>query len=171
MSRVKTAQNEKKPADFNVKPFLHDGVKEEEVLAMKEAFDIFDSDRSGTIDIEELKRAIVSLGLEHSAEKILNLLSDLDEDKSGAIDFGEFLKLLGFYQKDMNDEEHLKHLYQEFAHSNGLISVEDFKRIAEQVGERYGDDELREMIEFADMDKDDFVNFDEFKEVVLKEYK
>jgi len=39
------------------------------------------------------------------------------------------------------------------------------------VGERYSDEELREMIDFADVDKDGFVNLDEFKEVVLKEYK
>ena len=46
----------------------------------------------------------------------------------------------------------------------------DFKRINELVGERYTDNELKEMIDFGDKDRDGFVNWEEFRTVVLKEY-
>jgi Ca2+-binding EF-hand superfamily protein len=51
-----------------------------------------------------------------------------------------------------------------------LITVDDFKRINDLVGERYTDIELQEMVEFADKDKDGKINWDEFKAVVLREY-
>jgi Ca2+-binding EF-hand superfamily protein len=49
-----------------------------------------------------------------------------------------------------------------------LISVGDFQRINDLVGERYSESELQEMVEYADKDKDGFINWDEFQSVVLK---
>lgn len=171
MSKKQDKKVEEKKDTFNVKPYLKDGVKEEDVLSMKEAFDVFDADKSGAIDLGELKNAIVALGLEHSAEKITNLLKDLDKNGDNSIDFEEFLTMLGFYNKDLTDEDHLKELYKVFAQSNGKITVEDFRRVASQVGDRYSDDELNDMLNCADLDKDGYVNWDEFKSVVLKENK
>lgn len=54
--------------------------------------------------------------------------------------------------------------------SDGLITVDDFKRINDLVGERYTEVELNEMVEYADKDKDNKINWDEFKSVVLREY-
>lgn len=155
---------------FNPKLYLKPGVKEEEIVGLKEAFDIFDADKSGSIDIQEFKNAITALGLEKSSEKLLNLLSDLDANADNLIDFEEFLKLLGVYSKGIDDEDTLQVLYTEkFAKSNGKISVEDFKRIAEEIGDSYSDDELKDMIQYADLDKDGHINWEEFRAVVLKE--
>ena len=42
------------------------------------------------------------------------------------------------------------------------IKLEDFERISEYVGDRYSKNELKEMLEHADKDKDGFINFAEF---------
>lgn len=64
----------------------------------------------------------------------------------------------------------LKDLFNQFDTSkNGLILVDDFKTINDLVGERYTEQEIREMVEFADKDKDGFINWEEFQAVVLKE--
>lgn len=49
-----------------------------------------------------------------------------------------------------------------------MISANDFKRINDLVGERYTDNELREMVEYGDKDKDGYINFEEFRTVVQK---
>ena len=47
---VKVPQTPKK-GNFDAKSFAKNGVTEEEVIAAKNAFDLFDSDQGGTVDI------------------------------------------------------------------------------------------------------------------------
>jgi len=45
-------------------------VTEDEILEIKEAFDLFDTDGGGSIDPKELKAAMVSLGFEAKNQTI-----------------------------------------------------------------------------------------------------
>lgn len=90
----KESKDSKKPASdpsFKPKDYVTPNLKEEEVVKIKEIFDIFDYDKSGNISPEELKTAITALGMEQEAQKIMDLVNDLDTDKNAQIDFGEFL--------------------------------------------------------------------------------
>ena len=49
---------------FNAEDHTRPGLSADEVLEIKEAFDLFDSDGGGTIDPAELKAAMTSLGFE-----------------------------------------------------------------------------------------------------------
>jgi len=49
---------------FNPKQYERPGLTEDEIEEIKEAFDLFDTDGSGTIDPRELKTAMQSLGFE-----------------------------------------------------------------------------------------------------------
>ena len=60
---------------------------EDEIEEIKEAFDLFDTDGSGSIDPKELKAAMQSLGFESKNQTIFQMISDLDKNNSGAIDF------------------------------------------------------------------------------------
>ncbi len=72
MSKVKgtTSSVSKLPkGGFDPKPYAKGHVTEEEVIAVKSSFDLFDTDQGGTIDIKgiyfitiELKAAMTSLG-------------------------------------------------------------------------------------------------------------
>ena len=72
------------------KQVLSEGQKAE----IKEAFDLFDTSGSGTIEAKELKVALQALGFEPSREEIEKLIAGVDKDKSGKIDFHEFLGML-----------------------------------------------------------------------------
>ena len=67
------------------------GLTEDEIDEIREAFNLFDTDGSGTIDPKELKAAMQSLGFETKNPTIFQMIADLDRDGSGAIDFDEFL--------------------------------------------------------------------------------
>ena len=71
-------------------PELTDDQKQE----IREAFDLFDTDGSGTIDAKELKVAMRALGFEPSKEEIRKLISQIDVDGSGTVDFNEFLVMM-----------------------------------------------------------------------------
>lgn len=50
--------------------------------------------RAGTIDPKELKAAMKSLGFETKNATIYQMISDIDKDGSGNIDFDEFLDMM-----------------------------------------------------------------------------
>ena len=64
--------------------------------ALRQAFDAFDTDGSGTIDREEMSAMVTQLGLELelSPARIDRLMSEADPDESGEIDFEEFVSTL-----------------------------------------------------------------------------
>ena len=70
------------------------GLSEEEIEEIREAFNLFDTDGSGTIDPKELKAAMQSLGFEAKNQTIYQMIGDIDKDGSGEIDFEEFLDMM-----------------------------------------------------------------------------
>ena len=81
-------------------PDLEDEDDKEE-RKMREAFDLFDIDGGGTINATELGTVMRALGAEPTEEMLENMITAVDADGSGEIDFDEFVKLM----KKMNGED------------------------------------------------------------------
>ena len=60
----------------------------------KAAFDKFDADGGGTIEIEELTNVLKNMGQDPSPEELKAIIDVIDQDGNGELDFEEFLKLL-----------------------------------------------------------------------------
>ena len=69
-------------------------LSEDQLVEIKEAFNLFDTDHSGTIDAKELKAAMRALGFDVKKEEIIRMLNEVDADNSGEIEFKEFVKLM-----------------------------------------------------------------------------
>ena len=67
------------------------GLSKEEIEEIREAFNLFDTDGSGSIDPRELKSAMQSLGFEAKNATIYQMIGDIDKDGSGSIDFEEYV--------------------------------------------------------------------------------
>merc|ERR1739848_263931 len=127
------------------------GLSEEEIEEIKEAFDLFDTDGSGTIDPKELKSAMQSLGFEAKNQTIYQMVSDLDTDGSGAIDFEEFLDMMTARMSDKDTKEDINKVFRLFDDDKtGTITIQNLRRVAKELGETMTDEELMEMIERAD---------------------
>merc|ERR1712224_1002035 len=125
---------------------------EEQKQEIKEAFDLFDTDGSGSIDSKELKVAMRALGFEPKKEEIQKMISDVDDDGRGTIEYEEILKAFRLFDDD----------------ETGKISFKNLKRVAKELGERMTDEELQEMIDEADRDGDGEVNEEEFLRIMKK---
>ncbi len=66
-------------------------LQRKDVLA---AFNHFDSDGSGSIDMSELGVAMKSLGFEPRKEDLKAMLGSMDDDENGTINFEEFLNMM-----------------------------------------------------------------------------
>lgn len=59
------------------------GIPEWQMQELREAFDLFDTDGSGTIDTKELQVALRALGFDSKKEKVRKMIADIDLDGSG----------------------------------------------------------------------------------------
>ena len=66
----------------------------EQIEELKEAFNLFDADQSGAIDYKELKAAIKALGIQVEKTELKKMITDVDSDGSGSIEFPEFLQMM-----------------------------------------------------------------------------
>lgn len=64
---------------------------EKELQEIRATFNLFDSDRSGRVEADELRRALNILGIKLTKPEVDFLMSEIDEDKSGDISYEEFM--------------------------------------------------------------------------------
>mmetsp|Transcript_61515 Transcript_61515/g.180487 ORF Transcript_61515/g.180487 Transcript_61515/m.180487 type:complete len:726 (-) Transcript_61515:60-2237(-) len=68
------------------------GIQLNNLCYLKQEFDAYDEDRSGYIDVKELKGLLEKLGEELSDEELDQAFKELDSDNSGDIEFFEFVE-------------------------------------------------------------------------------
>ena len=142
---------------------------EEQKQEIREAFDLFDTDGSGTIDAKELKVAMRALGFEPKKEEIKKMISDIDKDGSGTIDFSEFLEMMTAKMSERDSREEILKAFRLFDDDEtGKISFRNLKRVAKELGENMTDEELQEMIDEADRDGDGEISEEEFLRIMKK---
>eukprot|EP00695_Tsukubamonas_globosa_P002743 TRINITY_DN3939_c0_g1_i1.p1 TRINITY_DN3939_c0_g1~~TRINITY_DN3939_c0_g1_i1.p1 ORF type:complete len:152 (-),score=12.46 TRINITY_DN3939_c0_g1_i1:73-528(-) len=66
----------------------------EEIEKCREAFDRFDADGSGSIDMIELRSTLQALGQNPTEEDLFQMISEVDDNGSQTIEFSEFLKVI-----------------------------------------------------------------------------
>ncbi len=171
MSKVnKSTINQKgKKAEFSAKSYERPGLSADEVEEIKEAFDIFDADQSGSISVEELLNAMKSLGFDTKNPAIYKMIADFDESGDGQISFDEFLDMMTARISDRNTRDDLRRVFNLFDDGRkGEISVEDLKRVARELGEEISEEELKEIVQRADLDADKKLSFEDFYNVMTK---
>ena len=97
------------------------------------------------------------------------MISDIDKDGSGTIDFSEFLEMMTAKMSERDSREEILKAFRLFDDDEtGKISFRNLKRVAKELGETMSDAELLEMIERADTDTDGEISPDEFYAIMTK---
>ncbi|XP_065702391.1 centrin-2-like [Patagioenas fasciata] len=142
---------------------------EEQRQEVREAFELFDTDGTGAIDVKELKVAMRALGFEPKKEEIKKMISDTDTEGTGKINFNEFLAVMTRKMAEKDSREEILKAFRLFDDDEtGKISFQNLKRVAKELGENITDEELKDMIDEADRDGDGEVNEQEFLRIMKK---
>tara|TARA_B110000503_G_C6994471_1_gene348809 strand:- start:237 stop:731 length:495 start_codon:yes stop_codon:yes gene_type:complete len=158
-----------KAKSFNAKKFERPGLTEDEIEEIKEAFDLFDTDGSGSIDPKELKAAMTSLGFDAKNQTIFQMISDLDRNRSGSIEFEEFLDMMTARMSDKDSRDDISKVFRLFDDDNsGVITLRNLRRVAKELGETMTDQELQEMLDRADSTGKSAVTMDDFYNIMTK---
>ena len=71
------------------------------------------------------------------------MISDLDEDGSGAIDFDEFLDMMTARMSDKDSREDIQKVFKLFDDDrSNTLSIHNLRRVARELGETMDDSEL-----------------------------
>jgi centrin-3 len=132
-------------------------------LEIKEAFDIFDSQKTGSIDRHELRVAMRAMGFDVSKNEILEIMEAKDPDNTGAIKFQAFQEIVGEKMAQRDPLEEIRNAFRLFDDDHtGKISLKNLRRVAKELGEGMTDDELQAMIDEFDTDHDGQISEAEF---------
>ncbi|XP_028514856.1 caltractin [Exaiptasia diaphana] len=142
----------------------------QEIRDLKVVFDTFDTDRSGSIDASELRKAMRALGFKISRSSIQSMIRDLDADESGKIEFNEFLDFVVSRQGDGRDvhDEILQGFKMFDTDKTGHITFDNLKNVSRLCGVNLNEQELKEMMQEADKDGDNQIDREEFVNIMLK---
>lgn len=76
---------------------------DKERYKLKQFFKSLDEDGSGSIGTDELVDPLISLGIAQTREEVDKIVDSVDDDKSGQIEFKEFLQIIGGSSDDKGD--------------------------------------------------------------------
>ena len=148
---------------------LGNTLTEEQKQEIREAFDLFDTDGSGSIDAKELKVAMRALGFDPKKEEVKKMIADVDTDGYGTIGFEDFMGLMTAKMAERDPREEILKAFRLFDDDEtGKITFKNLKRVAKELGEQISDAELQEMIDEADRDGDGEVDEEEFFRIMKK---
>eukprot|EP00658_Telonema_sp_P-2_P018293 TRINITY_DN17177_c0_g2_i3.p1 TRINITY_DN17177_c0_g2~~TRINITY_DN17177_c0_g2_i3.p1 ORF type:complete len:289 (-),score=73.16 TRINITY_DN17177_c0_g2_i3:267-1133(-) len=125
---------------------------EEQVDECREAFEMFDIDRSGCIDVRELKAAIKALGMDVSAEELHKMVSEVDKDGNGTIEFSEFLSMMTAKMSAAATDEEIAKCFKLFDNdATGMITYKNLVHARQILGMGdVSDGQLENMLKQAD---------------------
>nr|XP_046231392.1 centrin-3 [Scatophagus argus] len=140
---------------------------EDQKHEIKEAFDLFDTDKDKEIDYHELKVAMRALGFEVKKVDVLKILKDYDREGNGKITFEDFSEVVTDRILERDPKEEILKAFKLFDDDeSGKISLRNLRRVARELGENISDEELRSMIDEFDADGDGEINQEEFVSIM-----
>lgn len=170
-------------------------LSEEQREEIAEAFNLFDLDKDGFIDYHELKVAMKALGFDLPKQEILSILQQhgsipsqnqaakqqapRDSARAAAqaayppparplLSFQSFQTLMAQRILARNPEDEILRAFELFDEGGkGRITLQDLQRVARELGETLGNDELVAMIEEFDLDGDNAISREEFVGICL----
>ena len=143
-------------------------IPEDKIAEYKEAFDMFDKDGSGTIEVGEIVKIMKNFGYPIKKSEAQRMISEIDDNGDGELDFEEFVTLMEKQTNyvDQTEEELVLTAFKSFDKDHdGKITNHEFKYLLTQMGDKFTDEELNLLFQESDLDINgtldyqDFINF------------
>merc|ERR1711871_337144 len=107
-----------------------------------------------------------SLGQNPTEAELAALVEEVDKDKSGTIEFDEFVDLMARTNKT---QEEMENAFLPFdADGSGFIDREELVNVLTTMGDPVDEETINGMIAEADLDGDGKINYAEFTKIMLE---
>merc|ERR1712076_257943 len=136
----------------------------------REAFDEFDTDKSGAISHKELLGVMRATGQNPTEDELLNMILEVDLDGNGTIEFPEFLELMKQKATEDDDADTIREAFKIFDRDkDGFISTKELKKVTTMLGQQLTKEEVEEFMKEADVDGNGKLDYDEFVKMMLQQ--
>lgn len=145
----RAGQEKTKPPPFNAEQYVTPGeITVFEVQDMKRAFDMLDEDRSGFLDVSELKGAATALGV--PMEENIDMI--MQQEK---VSFDEFFKRMTAKVSPDDTVDDLMNIFELFdVDCTGTITKENLETIRNMIGAKEPMEQVADMLSMVDTDGD-----------------
>lgn len=121
-----------------------------QITEIKQAFDLFDTAGTGTIQPKDLRVSLRALGFDPNHEEIERLVGTTSS--SGVIDFHQFLDIIITKVSERDNPEDIHRAFNMIdSKHTGVISLEMLQEVIEDLGEEMSEEEIAKMIRMAQM--------------------
>ena len=141
---------------------------EVQIQEFKEAFALFDRDGDALLTASELGVVMRALGLTPTEADLKEIVTSVDKDGNGKVDFNEFLNLVTSKGLGEMDDAEVRDAFRIFdREDNGFISEAEFRHILTDIGEKMTEAECTEMMKDVQVTNGQ-INYEEFIKMMLQ---
>uniref|UniRef100_A0A2P2HVT9 Troponin C-like n=1 Tax=Hirondellea gigas TaxID=1518452 RepID=A0A2P2HVT9_9CRUS len=141
-------------------------LNEDQICALRKAFDSFDTEHSGCITVETVSTILRMMGLKVTEKALAEIVDEVDEDGSGELEFEEFCILSAKFLIEEDEEtlkEELKEAFRIYdKEGNGYITTQVLKEILKELDSRLSEEDIEGIVDEVDEDGSGTLDFDEF---------
>merc|ERR1711942_257708 len=141
---------------------------DDQVADFKDAFKKFDAAGAGEIPTSELGTVMRMLGHNLKDDELEECIKIVDADGGGSVDIDEFLEPMRTKTKEAQDEVEVKEAFRVLdKEGKGEIHTDVIKEILMKLDDTLTEGDLSDLISEIDSDGSGWVDYDEFKALML----
>lgn len=146
-------------------------LNEEQKNLLKEAFDLFDMEKTNKIDFHELKLTFKAFGFKLSEEEKEELMGRLEQGENYKVDYNTFMDEMRKKFAERNPREEASLAFDLFDEDKkGKINLKNLKKAVNEINETLSDQDLKAILDEFDLDGDGYIGKDEFLKVMDEYY-
>ena len=144
-----------------------DFLSQEQISEFKEAFTLFDVEKTGSLSKTGLKNVMRQLGLKPTDEEVAQMISDSGSKKD--ITFESFVSMMADKMSKMDTPQELNKAFSCFdVKGQGYILDSELRRVLTEYGHgKFNDKEIREIVKMGDPDEDGYIDYERLTKKLL----
>ena len=143
---------------------------EEQINLLKESFDLFDMEKTGKIDLHELKLTMKAYGFKTTKEEMQKIKEKIDSDDN-KVTFDEFIEIMAEKYSTRNPRDEAAMAFDLFdEEKKGKINLKNLKKAVKEINENLSDNDLKAIIEEFDTDGDGCITKEDFLKIMDEYY-
>ena len=140
----------------------------QQIQEFRQSFDIIDRDGDGYINADDLLQLFQALGANLSRTDVEGLIKENDVDGTERIDFPGFLAIMTRETKQADIDDELREAFRTMdKDQDGFITASELSNLLQSIGIPLSGDVVRRMIAEADKNRDQKLDFAEFRNIAL----
>ena len=142
---------------------------EAQLMELRAAFDLFDTDRDGRLDFKELQRALQVLKQPSSDTDVRKMIALVDENADGVVNFDEFIHMVEPLAPGDDPEADLRRAFVMLdVDGDGYLTGDELRAAIDDTGAGIPEEEVKAILSGADADGDGRISFEEFRTLMTR---